>query len=859
VHVKASSFVFSAGRFTGRLRWEWLLTLLLTLFAAAALHSTSWVQQVNGWLYDKLLSMHAKPTNPAIVIIAIDDSSVRDLGHWPWPRSVHAQLLQVLAQARPKTVGLELLLSEPSVQPQDDRELAQAMRNPALGGVVLPVALEGPFTPGHAPRLNRPTPLLEQAAKGLGHTHVELDTDGMARGLHLFEGQRAQPPWPSLAWQMATNGTPGIQPPYPSGKLRPYSQIPLWQASPKVLLPYGGPPGHYRTIPYKSVLLGEVPPGVLTGKYVLIGVTATGIGSHYPTPASGSQALMPGVQINATALDGLLTHSMIELVRPIQALVLTLSVLTMWLIILWHLGPKNSAPALVLMLTVITLVCAFLLWFANLWLPPGNLATCSALAYVIWIWRRLVVVVGELNQQITHLLPNAQGHSPRLQAPHRWWANEANSYKDAIALFGTRPGYAIDKPVIDEPRKGWQEILKALDAGIVAAELHHALLSDTLHALPEAVLLTDPLGVIKLVNTRAKQLLGDTLTTGQNAASLLLLGDPASTQYQPNSGFGPASNWFDLMAQAQTPSGVEIGLKRQGQEPEAVVQLRATAVNSLKYLQPEASLATSNGLGISEREGWLVVLSDITLQKTLEQQRAHALQLLSHDIRAPQSALLILMRNLQTTGHLTEHQIETLGRMRLQIDTTLRLADDFVWLLRSQTMDYVFEEIDLVSLLHQVFDLAWPLAQAKSIHLQLVLGPFEGGNLWLLAEARLLERALFNLVENAIKYSEPHTETEISMAWLEHTSADTHVAPLPRRISVTVRDQGAGIAPHDLQHLCVRYRRLAPAKRQSSPTSGHGLGLALVHRVVGQHGGTLKVASDVGLGSRFTMILPVLE
>ena len=855
MRVNALSSIFGAGRFTGRLRWEWLLTLLVTLLSALALQSSSWVNQVDAWLYDKLLAQNAKPVNPDIVIIAIDESSILELGHWPWPRRVHAQLLQVLAQARPKAVGFEVQFSEPSDLPGDDIALAEAIKNPALGGVVLPVALSGPFTPGQAPHLSRPLPLLEQEAKGLGHTHMALDADGMARGMHFFEGPLDHPPWPSLALKLAMFGDSVSTGPNISDELVPYPQIPLWQVSPKVLLPYGGTIGHYRTVPFKSVLNGEVPKEVFTGKYVLIGMTATGIGSHYPTPASGSQALMPGVQISATALDGLISHNLVTSVNPLQMLMLTLLALSAWLVSLWHQSPKSSTPVLIMMLIVVIVVCALFLWYANIWLPPGNLATCAALAYVIWTWRRLVVLVNELNVQITHLEPTAARHPSRWGLVEGPASNDAKVSGNAIALFGERLSHTPLERNEEKPRRDWQEILKALDAGIVAAEMNRALLADTLHALPEAVLLTDPKGLILLVNTRAKEFLGDALVTGHNAASLFQMGESGSSHKVSSFGCVVATNWRELMAQAQMPSGVEIGLKRKVLEQDTVVQVRATAVNSLKYLQRREALASHQGQ--NEREGWLVVLSDITEQKSLQQQRDHALQLLSHDIRAPQSALLILMRNLASTGTLSVLQNEALERMRLQIGATLRLADDFVWLLRSQTVEYIFEEIDLVSLLHQVFDRAWPLAQAKSIRLLLTLAAFEGKNLWIQAEARLLERAFFNLVENAIKFSEPQTEIEISLAWCQLATPEGLNSP--KQIRIDVRDQGKGMTPHDLKHLFVRNRRVAPTSAHSSNPTGHGLGLALVQRVVGQHRGRLEVFSDLGLGSRFVVTLPVVE
>lgn len=844
---------------TRRLRGEWLLTLVLTFLAALALNGSGWVQHLDGWLYDNLSALNSKSTHPEIVVIAIDEPSLRELGKWPWQPSLYTQLLKVLAQAHPKAVGLDVPIVETTDQVSEVEALASAIKEPALGGVVLPVAFTDISTSNLPSRPVRPLATAEQAARGLGHTRVAIDADGVARGIHWFEGPTGQASWPSMALQMAKIGNPKLEVPVPTVDRWPSLQPSNRQTSPKVLFPFREAADIYPTVSYRQVLSGNVPPEVFKDKYVLIGVTATGLGLHWVTSTlvNGTNVPTPEVYLLASGLDGLLSHTMIDLIQPPWVLMLTLSTLGIWLVSLRYQCPKSNALSLVLIMTGVPLLSALLLWWAHFWLPHGNLITCAAFAYVIWTWRLQRVQVSELQSQLTQLATNVTPPLlPITEATPRRGINSSIP-EPSVALFGERSGYP---PVLLNKKKGpenIEEVLKCLDSGIATTTLSHALLAETLHALPEAVLLTDQMGMILMVNTRAQQLLGHELVNGLYMTSLLLLGEPASTQYGTSASFAPASNWFDLMSQAQGQAGVEIGLKRKDHEQEAVVLVRATAMSTLGYLQALDSSDRLKPKVTDDQEGWLLVLSDITPQLNLQLQRDHALQLLSHDIRAPQSALLILIHKLESTGTLTAGQIEALERMRLQIDATFHLADDFVWLLRSQTTSYVFDEIDLISLLQQVFDRAWPLAEAKAIRLRLSLGAFEGKNLWIQAEPRLLERAVFNLVENAIKYSDPQTETEISLVWQDLEPTESKGAP--KRIRVVIRDQGRGISPPELKHLFVRYRRLGSNTSQPSAPPGHGLGLALVQRVVSQHGGRLEVTSKLGIGSRFVVILPVVD
>ena len=169
---------------------QWLV--LVALFVAG-----TWTAVWNDWLWRFDLGFYdaglpARPAAEDIVIIAIDDASLAEIGRWPWPRAVHAALLERINTAGVQAIGLDLILSEP--EPTGDAALARALA--AGPPVVLPLLLER--APDGTLRESRPIPALGAAARALGHIHVELDEDGIARSVFLREGL-SEPRWPYFA------------------------------------------------------------------------------------------------------------------------------------------------------------------------------------------------------------------------------------------------------------------------------------------------------------------------------------------------------------------------------------------------------------------------------------------------------------------------------------------------------------------------------------------------------------------------------------------------------------------------------------------------------------------------------------
>lgn len=160
------------------LEWSVLAGSLVLLVSALSISDLFW--RIDRNLYDLGITLAARPAPPDIVIVAIDDESLAQIGRWPWPRAVHATLLNRLTEEGARAVGLDIILSEPDARdPGGDRALLAALR--ANGKVVLPVLMEGARD---ALRETRPLADFAASAAALGHIESEIDADGIVRSVY---------------------------------------------------------------------------------------------------------------------------------------------------------------------------------------------------------------------------------------------------------------------------------------------------------------------------------------------------------------------------------------------------------------------------------------------------------------------------------------------------------------------------------------------------------------------------------------------------------------------------------------------------------------------------------------------------
>ena len=416
------------------------LAALLTVSGAA------W--RLDDFLYDLHLSHWGYPPDGDVVVVAIDDRSLNELGQWPWPRDLHAQMLDRLNYAGVRGVALDLVLAEPDRSGDErDRALAAAMRR--LGRVALPV-VTAPLRQNAPPVEVLPTPTFAAAAATLGHTDIELDTDGTARGLFLKAGL-GDARWPALALALIAQDA-GLAPDPLPGLRRPGSErgSPYqWTRDNYVRIRYAGPPDTFSQVSYADVLSGQVPAELLRDRWVVIGVTATGLVPRYLTPMS-EDVLMHGAEYQANVLEMLLHQRAIVPLAPLWQGLLAAAMLLAAVLAMIH--PRVQRPALIAGAAALLTAAGsvLLLRLTDLWFPPAGTIATIAVAYLAWLighlrhWRH-EANVDTLTQlgnrrRFDHVLQRELASARRTRAPLSLALIDVDHFKAYNDAHGHRAG-----------------------------------------------------------------------------------------------------------------------------------------------------------------------------------------------------------------------------------------------------------------------------------------------------------------------------------------------------------------------------------------------------------------------------------
>ncbi|MCR4278520.1 MAG: adenylate/guanylate cyclase domain-containing protein [bacterium] len=249
--------------------------------------------------------------DPSILIVAIDDASIAQIGRWPWARSVHADLISKLSSA--KVIAYDVTFAEPS-DPVDDAQLESAIEH--AGNVVLPIELRLRaeksrmiFYPSESVRA---LPELSAAALQIGHTNTPPDDDGVVRRIPLLTVGPDGTEIPAFAVRAyeAVGGTVSI------------TQIPV-DSFDRLRVHFGGAPGsRFQTISAIDVLQGKISSDFLAGRTVFVGATASDLHDSQLVPTSNGVP-MPGIEIHASLFDTLLRRAWIaSLPIPVMMILL---------------------------------------------------------------------------------------------------------------------------------------------------------------------------------------------------------------------------------------------------------------------------------------------------------------------------------------------------------------------------------------------------------------------------------------------------------------------------------------------------------------------------------------------------------
>ena len=321
-----------------------------------------------------------------------------------------------------------------------------------------------------------------------------------------------------------------------------------------------------------------------------------------------------------------------------------------------------------------------------------------------------------------------------------------------------------------------------------------------LHSVADAVLVTDPQGEITLTNERARHLLDGQLRTEDQEYLISRVRE------------------WGLRASEGVEEIVELG--------DLALQARATPIS-----EKDPSL------------GAVVVLSDVSRLRELDRMKTQFVSNVSHELRTPISNVKLYLSLLERgKPEKRARYLEVLQQESTRLENLIENLLDLSRLDAGRAQ-VIPRPIELQDLLMNLIEIHRQTAAAKDLHLETqfptAIPPANG-------DRNQIIQVLSNLIANAISYTPPGGKITTRLG-----TAEVEGCPY---VTITVADNGIGISPDELPHIFDRFFRGEQARVLAVP--GTGLGLAIVKEIVELHQGRIKVESELGQGSTFTVWLP---
>ncbi len=227
-----------------------------------------------------------------------------------------------------------------------------------------------------------------------------------------------------------------------------------------------------------------------------------------------------------------------------------------------------------------------------------------------------------------------------------------------------------------------------------------------------------------------------------------------------------------------------------------------------------------------------------------EEKRQEFVSNASHELKTPLSSIKLISDSLLNTPDAPKEMVdEFLTDMNVQVDRLTRIVEKLLTLTRMDSAANVakmeFQVADLTELCANVAKALRPLAEQKHIELEYnpeltVYSKIERDRMW---------EAIYNILDNSIKYTKEDGKVTMSLTKDENN------------IIIDIKDTGIGIANDEIYKIFDRFYRVDKARARE--TGGTGLGLSIALTAVELHGGNIKVESEEGVGTTFSIIIPI--
>jgi signal transduction histidine kinase/CHASE2 domain-containing sensor protein len=830
-----------------------------------------------------------------IVLVAIDDASLAVYGRSPaeWSREIYADLMLNLSMANARVVAFDLLFSEAAegdalfaeamIAARQDNEHNNTRTVIATAGFGLPLEPLDAVTFPQSIRFEnalRPIDSIGSAASYWGVVNAFVDVDTLIRRQTSLVYYGDQPylsfslatylAWlriPSTAFSQIIQVQNGVLALTPERSLHLDSNG-LWMQH------FFGAPSRsssqtFTTVSLLDVLEGRVDPAIFNDKIVLVGLmTVAGDADRYPVPSEVSGDLMAGVEIQANAIESLISNRLpVELGNTSLALLITvLALASSWLYAYPHWYWKLL---LALMFVIFSFIVAFVIFNSSYLIVPMFYPLLAlvlpAIAHIgldtsreISLRRQtdfLLHTLGELTQQRLQLdsilpriakdvqgfLPNAVGAiylrqkaDTPLQRAYHWPVNLDTANFESLmneaeqSSKAKRQGQNLSLPIV------WQGQIRGV-----------LLISHEMVARREKILMDFVSRITPIIEST---LLYEEISRQRSTLSTVLANTPSAVLVLDNN--------YRIVIYNERAAGL---LKSHQQTLSARPVVDALAalgvqIETQKLLlgKMQQTVAFHHELSIAERsynleaalvlslQQWVFVLTDVTELVELSKLKTRMIRMASHDLKNPLGRIVGYAQLLQARPDMDEKARRFLQNIENSSDEMTRLIADLLDLERMRSASLQKEAYELRQVVSQIFSRHEPDALQKQ---QQYAAEILAEEIPMTGDLRQLSQVISNLIGNAIKYT-PNEGSIIVRLRREN-----------RLACFEVEDTGVGIAKEAQANLFTEFYRVRT--RATAGISGTGLGLSFVKTVIEAHGGQVGVDSEEGKGSKFYFTLPI--
>ena len=693
-----------------------LVAVLAACFGVALaillLSSTTYFSELNDRAYDWTLRIagEMKPASP-VTIVAIDEESLDQIGKWPWNWEKLAQLLDTVQNAKPRAIGVDVLLDDNSPTPASDDALAAAI------GRVPHIVLATQIAEGAGGGTwVKPNPKFLQPNVLLGHVHADPDLDGINRGIYSAKQDITHETFPAFSLQVLK-----------AAGLRPQGDFIQKVEGGEVLHPEfvnirfdGG----RRTFPYVSaaaVLNGTAREDDLKNRIVLIGFTAAGMQDERFTPFSTQTGQeTSGVEIHANAID---TFYAERPIREVSWLTL-LSCLFVLNFTIWLLNRNRQLEGFrfyvlaFATIPVTVLLSVLLIKYANIALPFPPFWAAVVLVVPGFEVLEIIRLKRDLDEKIGRL---------SLWDPQRnGWLSPLDGSDHEIQSRMERR-----KNLLSTSQRNARWRLQAIDFFNEDLVRFLSFNNAILGSIEDVIIVADAMGRVVYQNPAASRLSGFSKLP------------PPAAEYLAH-----------MLSQGDFSTALSNGVKDG-------------MVSNLTFVPASDGKRYYNlAFAPIAKSGIVISLHDATAERELSQAKSDMVSLVSHELRTPLTSIRgysDMLVKYDLVAEKGKNFLATIIQESRRLNDLIQSFLDIAY-IESGRQKITISDVELAPMLSDLAGILGPLAAAKDIRLEIPNSTGDVGTGRVKADRLLLHQALSNLIVNAIKYSPSGTFVCLSMS-----------------------------------------------------------------------------------------------